>query len=106
MVCVGMIEDKSLSIELDRQALVVIYCTALEDVLAQLDNKVRTKETWESLCTMNLGIENVKKGKICWDLRSITFQNFDQNIKCSENVESYIQNIKPPRIDDPIIYYV
>ena len=30
-------------------------------------------------------IEEVTKGvdRSCWDLRSITFRNFDQNIKCS-----------------------
>ena len=27
--------------------------------------------------------EYILKGRKCWDLRSITFRNFDQNIKCS-----------------------
>ena len=33
-------------------------------MLAKLDNKVATKETWESLHTMNVGVERVKKVKI------------------------------------------
>ena len=42
----------------------MIYSAVLEDVLAQLDNKVTAKETWESLHTMNVGVEHVKKAKI------------------------------------------
>ena len=38
--------------------------TVPEDVLAQLDNKVTAKETWEFLRTMNVGVERVKKVKI------------------------------------------
>ena len=30
-------------------------------------------------------------------------QDFDQNIECSGSLESDIQNIEAPRIDDPII---
>ena len=33
-------------------------------MLAQFDNKVTAKETWESLRTMNVGVERVKKAKI------------------------------------------
>ena len=32
--------------------------------MAQLDNKVTAKETWESLRTMNVGVERVMKSKI------------------------------------------
>ena len=35
----------------------------------------------------------------------IKFWNFDKKIECSGNIESDIQNTKPPRTDDPIIYY-
>ena len=42
----------------------MIYSAVPEDVLAQLDNKVTTKETWESLRTMNVSVERVKKAKI------------------------------------------
>ena len=60
----GVIEDENVSRKLDRRAMVVIYSAVLEDVLAQLDNKVTTKETWESLRTMNVGVEHVKKANI------------------------------------------
>ena len=42
----------------------MIYSAVPEDVLAQLDNKVTAKETWESLRTINVGVERVKKAKI------------------------------------------
>ena len=42
----------------------MIYSAVPEDVLAQLDNKATTKETWESLRTKNVGVERVKKAKI------------------------------------------
>ena len=60
----GAIEDKSVSRKLDRQAMAVIYSAVLEDVLVQLENKVTAKETWESLRTMNVGLERIKKEKI------------------------------------------
>ena len=60
----GVIEDENVSRKLDRRAMVVIYSAVPEDVRAQLDNKVTTKETWESLRTMNVGVEHVKKAKI------------------------------------------
>ena len=60
----GAIEDENMSRKLDRRAVAVIYSVVPKDVLAQLDNKVTTKETWESLCTMNVGVERVKKAKI------------------------------------------
>ena len=44
--------------------MAVIYSAVPKDVLAQLDNKVTAKETWESLRTMNVGMERVKKAKI------------------------------------------
>ena len=53
----GAIEDENVSRKLDRRAMAMIYSTVPEDVLAQLDNKVTTKETWESLLTMNVGVE-------------------------------------------------
>ena len=59
----GAIEDENVSRKLDRRAMVVIYSSVPEDVLAQLDNKVTAKETWESLRTMNVGVERVKKAK-------------------------------------------
>ena len=34
----------------------MIYSAVSEDVLAQLDKKVTGKETWESLCMMNVGV--------------------------------------------------
>ena len=60
----GAIKDENVSRKLDRQAVVVIYRVVPEDVLAQLANKVTAKETWESLRTMNVGVERVKKAKI------------------------------------------
>ena len=60
----GEIEDESVLRNLDRQAMAVIYSAVLEDVLAQLDNKMTAKETWESLRKMNVGVECVKKAKI------------------------------------------
>ena len=60
----GAIEDENVSRKLDRRAMSVIYSVVPEDVLAQLDNKVTAKETWESLRTMNVGVERVKKAKI------------------------------------------
>ena len=60
----GVIEDENVSRKLDRRAMTVIYSAVPEDVLAQLDNKVTTKETWESLRTMNVGVARVKKAKI------------------------------------------
>ena len=48
----------------DPQALAVIYSAAPDDVVAQLDNKVTAKETWESLRTMNVSVECVEKAKI------------------------------------------
>ena len=60
----GVIEDENVSRKLDRRAMAVIYSDVLEDVLAQLDDKVTAKETWESLRTMNVGVERVKKAKI------------------------------------------
>ena len=53
----GAIEDENVSRKLDCRAMAVIYSVVLEDVLAQLDNKVTAKETWESLRTMNVGVE-------------------------------------------------
>ena len=60
----GMIEDENVSRNLDRRAMAVIYSAVPEDVLSQLDNRVTAKETWESLRTMNVGVEHVKKAKI------------------------------------------
>ena len=60
----GAIEDENVSRKLDRQAMALIYSAVPEDVLAQLDNKVTMKETWESLLTLNVGVERVKKAKI------------------------------------------
>ena len=60
----GAIEDENVSRKLDRRAMAVIYNALPEDVLAQLDDKVTTKETWESLRTMNVGVEHVKKANI------------------------------------------
>ena len=60
----GAIEDENVSRKLDHRTMAVIYSVVLEDVLAQLDNKVTAKETWESLRTMNVGVERVKKAKI------------------------------------------
>ena len=42
----------------------MIYNVVPEDLLAQLDNKLTMKETWESLCTMNVGMESINKAKI------------------------------------------
>ena len=63
-IFLGAIEDESVSRKLDRRALAVIYSVVPEDVLAQLDNKVKAKETLESLRTINVDIERVKKAKI------------------------------------------
>ena len=41
----GAIEDESVSRKIDRRAMAVIYSAVPEDVLAQLYNKVTTKET-------------------------------------------------------------
>ena len=60
----GAIEDENVSRKLDRRAMAVIYSAVPKDVLAQLDNNVTAKETWESLRTMNVGMERVKKVKI------------------------------------------
>ena len=60
----GAIEDENVSRNLDCRAMAVIYSVVPEDVLAQLDNKVTTKETWESLHTMNMSVERGKKAKI------------------------------------------
>lgn len=60
----GAIEDESVSRKFDRRAMAVIYNAVPEDVLAQLDNKMTAKETWESLRTMNVNVERVKKAKI------------------------------------------
>ena len=60
----GAIEDESVSRKLDRRASAMIYSAVPEDVLTKLDNKVTTKETWESLHTMNVSVECVKKAKI------------------------------------------
>ena len=59
-----VIEDESVSRKVDHQALAVIYNLVVEDVWAQLDNKVMAKQIWESLRTMNVGVESVKKAKI------------------------------------------
>ena len=60
----GAIEDENVLRKLDRREMAVIYSAVPEDVLAQLDNKVIAKETWESLRTMNVGVECIKKVKI------------------------------------------
>ena len=60
----GAIEDKNVSRKLDRRAMAVIYNVVPEDVLGQHDNKVTAKETWDSLRTMNLSVERIKKAKI------------------------------------------
>ena len=45
-------------------------------------------------------------GRDCWDLRSISLPNFDQNIDAMEYIESYIENIQAPTENELIIYYV
>ena len=41
------------------------------------------------------------RGRECWDLRSITFRNFDQNIKCSEKPLN--RTFKIPRHQEQMI---
>ena len=58
------IEHDDIEERKDRMALTAIYQAVLEDILLMLAEKNSTKAVWETLQTMHVGVEHVKKAKV------------------------------------------